>query len=66
MITFSDFGPGEGLILLSEVECTGDEENLAECPHRGIGNHVCTHGEDAGVVCQGVNVCVCGCACVSV
>ena len=63
-ITFSDFGAGEGLILLSNVACTGEEANLAECRHRGIASHTCDHGDDSGVVCQGVCVCVCVYVCV--
>ena len=53
-ITFADFGSGEGLILLSNLGCSGNERSLAECPHRGVGTHFCLHTEDAGVVCQGM------------
>ena len=53
-ITFADFGSGEGLILLSNLGCSGSESSLAECPHRGVGTHFCLHSEDAGVVCQGI------------
>ena len=53
-VTFGDFGAGEGLILLSNLGCTGDEENLAECPHSGVASHRCSHREDAGVVCPGI------------
>ena len=65
-IVFSDFGAGDGLILLTEVNCSGTEENLASCGHGGIADHFCTHREDAGAVCQGVCVCVCLCVCVYV
>ncbi|XP_022087751.1 deleted in malignant brain tumors 1 protein-like [Acanthaster planci] len=49
------FGPGSGDILLDNLECVGLESDLFECPHLGVGNHDCHHGEDAGVVCN-VNV----------
>ncbi|XP_041485962.1 deleted in malignant brain tumors 1 protein-like, partial [Lytechinus variegatus] len=45
------FGQGSGDILLDSIGCTGTEDNLAECIHKGIGDHDCAHTEDAGVVC---------------
>ena len=50
----SYFGPGTGLVLLSNMECSGDERNLTDCPHGGIGNNFCSHQGDAGVACKGV------------
>jgi len=44
------FGNGTGLILLDEVECRGDEDNLFQCPHGGIIRN-CDHSEDAAVRC---------------
>ena len=47
------FGAGAGLhILLDEVQCAGNETNLAQCAHGGVGRHNCLHTEDAGVMCQ--------------
>ena len=46
------FGTGIGDILLDELQCTGDENSILDCPHNGVGNNDCSHGEDAGVVCQ--------------
>ncbi|XP_041476225.1 deleted in malignant brain tumors 1 protein-like [Lytechinus variegatus] len=45
------FGQGSGMILLDELSCIGTEDNIAECPHQGIGDHDCTHDEDAGAIC---------------
>ncbi len=47
------FGPGKGLILLDDVQCTGDESSLLDCSHRGIYIHNCGHQEDVGILCQG-------------
>ena len=46
------FGAGEGgLVLLSEVECTGTEEKLTVCDYIGIGDHSCDRENSAGVAC---------------
>ena len=47
------FGQGSGQIWMDDVNCTGGEEGLHECQHRGIGSHNCGHNKDAGVVCAG-------------
>ena len=46
-----EFDGGIDSILLDEVQCTGIESSLSQCPHAGIGNHDCSHFEDAGVRC---------------
>ncbi|XP_069493529.1 HHIP-like protein 1 [Ambystoma mexicanum] len=49
----AEFGEGRALkILLDDVQCTGKENNLLECAHKGIGKHNCSHTEDAGVLCS--------------
>ena len=51
------FGPGTGPIFLNGVSCRGNETNLADCPHDGIGilGEFCVHSNDGGVACpQGV------------
>ncbi|XP_012497830.1 PREDICTED: deleted in malignant brain tumors 1 protein-like [Propithecus coquereli] len=45
------FGEGKGKFLLDDVDCTGRESFLGQCPHAGWGLHNCGPGEDASVVC---------------
>ena len=46
------FGQGTGGILLDNLECTGSEGSLFQCPHNGIYSHNCRHYEDASVTCE--------------
>uniref|UniRef100_A0A194ANN6 SRCR domain-containing protein n=1 Tax=Pinctada fucata TaxID=50426 RepID=A0A194ANN6_PINFU len=40
-------------IWMDEVNCTtGDETNIDQCQYNGWGVHDCSHGEDAGVICN--------------
>ena len=55
-LSFAFFGEGTGPIWLDEVSCTGSESELLECPHNGIGNHDCSHFEDASVSCGKINI----------
>ena len=45
------FGEGSGPIFLHNVACTGSETDLFECDHDEIGEHLCRHSHDAGVMC---------------
>ncbi|XP_054474281.1 scavenger receptor cysteine-rich type 1 protein M130-like [Anoplopoma fimbria] len=48
----SHFGRGQGQVWLDDLECTGHEKAISDCPHRGFGEHDCDHNEDASVVCS--------------
>ena len=41
-----------GPIVLDDVQCSGSETTLSQCPHAGLANHDCIHREDVGVRCQ--------------
>ena len=45
------FGEGSGTIWLDNLECTGEEKNIAECFHNGWGIGNCGHSEDASLRC---------------
>lgn len=47
------FGRGSGDILLDNIQCSGSENHLGQCPSSGWSDHNCGHHEDAGVVCSG-------------
>ncbi|CAO2583585.1 Putative DMBT1-like protein, partial [Lemmus lemmus] len=46
------FGPGSGDIFLDNLQCSGMEHYLGQCPHSGWSEHNCGHHEDAGVICS--------------
>lgn len=46
-------GQGNGAIVLDDLLCRGNEENLLQCPSfTPPGTHNCAHSEDASVVCE--------------
>ena len=48
------FGQTSGEIWLDNVDCRTGEVWLANCTHRGWGVEDCHHGQDVGVVCNGM------------
>ena len=50
-LSSASFGHGNGAIILDNVQCTGREARLFDCPANPIGIHNCVHFEDASVHC---------------
>ena len=51
-IALSDafYGAGSGLIYRNNLQCTGSELRLVDCPHSSTAT--CTHQDDAGLMCN--------------
>ncbi|XP_069075383.1 CD5 antigen-like isoform X2 [Pleurodeles waltl] len=47
------FGKSSLPVLMSNVQCTGDEAAPWECPQQGWDHNTCPAGRDAGVTCTG-------------
>ena len=48
----ASFGSGSGIIVLDDLDCSGSEGSLFECPSDSpVLVHDCDHSEDAGVRC---------------
>ncbi|NXK23301.1 MARCO protein, partial [Arenaria interpres] len=43
--------PGSGQIWLDDVNCSGSETSIFDCPKPNWGVHNCSHNEDAGLEC---------------
>lgn len=50
---WSYYGPGVGIIVLDDVNCTGTELYLGDCQHAGWLTSNCGHNEDVSVICSG-------------
>ncbi|XP_052773251.1 uncharacterized protein LOC128212048 isoform X1 [Mya arenaria] len=47
-LTDGEMAPGNGRILMDNVECSGGEKSFIDCSHPGWGVTNCVHGEDVG------------------
>nr|XP_055046945.1 scavenger receptor cysteine-rich type 1 protein M130-like [Misgurnus anguillicaudatus] len=50
------FGQGSGPVWLDDVSCSGNESTVDNCPSKALGTSTCTHGQDAGVICQNIKL----------
>ena len=39
-------------VLIYDINCTGSEQTLKDCPHNGITDHSCHPREAASLICQ--------------
>ncbi|XP_041372547.1 deleted in malignant brain tumors 1 protein-like [Gigantopelta aegis] len=46
------FGNGSGPIFFENLACRGNESSITRCPVNHVGDHICHHNQDAGVICQ--------------
>ena len=40
-------------MYMNDVNCTGVEESIWDCPHNGITGYSCYHRDDASAICHG-------------
>ena len=52
LLSEHNFGPGTGVIWLTNVECTGTERALIHCNATSSGANSCLHSQDVGVRCS--------------
>ncbi|XP_059360804.1 deleted in malignant brain tumors 1 protein [Carassius carassius] len=50
------FGNGTGAIMMDNVLCTGSESSLKDCSKSTSVSSLCTHSQDAGVICGEVRL----------
>ena len=50
------YGRSRGPIWLSNVQCRGNEKNIALCAHSYWGKTNCTHNQDIGITCRSGNL----------
>ena len=52
---YGEYTEGVWPIHINDLNCTGSEESVWECPHNGIVRYSCNHQDDASVMCQGTS-----------
>ena len=54
-IGIRSYGPGNGRIWISDVQCTGSEESIEDCSFVWGQPTFCNHAQDVGLNCGPVN-----------
>ena len=39
-------------VMIYDINCTGSEQTLEDCPHNGVTDHLCPPREAASLICQ--------------
>ena len=52
---YGKYTEGVWPIHINDLNCTGNEKSVWECPHNGIKGYSCYHRGDASVICQGTS-----------
>ena len=45
------YGAGSGIIWLKNVQCSGNEKHIADCPNSSWGHQNCSHNDDIAISC---------------
>lgn len=48
---YFSLGEDNAMHMLDDVNCTGTENSIIQCSHRGVQHTDCSHINDAGVTC---------------
>ena len=51
-VALTNVPAGSGTIWLDNVQCSGLEHRVLNCPRNRVGDHNCVYSEDAGVRCS--------------
>ena len=43
---------GTWYVHINDLNCTGEEESIWDCPQNGLSGYSCYHYQDASVICQ--------------
>ena len=43
---------GNWYVHINDLNCTGEEESIWDCPQNGLSRYSCNHYQDASVICQ--------------
>ncbi|KAK7488811.1 hypothetical protein BaRGS_00019946, partial [Batillaria attramentaria] len=46
------YGQGDGIVLMSDLNCQGSEVTVQDCQRKQHSEHACTHEQDVGVICS--------------
>lgn len=56
IMTHEEYGHGTGQVSIDQLECNGQEMNLAQCNQRAFTDKTCNASSIAGVVCSGKEI----------